>query len=605
MKLETQPLFGSLECLPLPKTYNDPDTAAIVYERDSLGRDIGTALAASAARRSGADITWLNRTYALAQQGTKQMLFAGVRCRASKAAASIVRDKWLAKQLLTRRGIKTSRGILPQNIIDVLRFQKEIDGPIVVKPRFGWGGDAVSVDLVNSKDIRWAYKDARRHGDVIVEEHIHHESEFRCMASAEECISVVGRLLPWVQGDGNSTVRSLIVKKNQVRETIPSTHHRPIPIDALTDSCLRGQSVSLDTVLDRGQSLIVRRVGGLSSGGEPYECFDLIDPNLLDFAVAAVRAIPGLNWAGLDIVITPGGEPSIVEINTSADICGSRFPWYGGPKRIEDFMYKLRLDATLPMKTTTPRFPPLTSTPKQLHFRDGAPLDKRYRLAALLRHHLASLGWSLDKKSDTIALATSPDGKETWLQGTSTTQDLNIARRAAERHEVVRRLFTHAGLSCPPAKKVRARSQIEHFRRTHGSDVDLIGPDLAWAGTKSLHLEATEEPQDIDFSENKAWTIQSAPAGKQYTAIASTKELLVLLGDHMLDYNEYAPLSALAVRAIRAVPELRWGAVDMVLPDGSDGREQLVLGIQLNPILAPNDRLLAGSLGDVLDYVVL
>lgn len=62
------------------------------------------------------------------------------------------------------------------------------------------------------------------------------------------------------------------------------------------------------------------------------------------------------------------------------------------------------------------------------------------------------------------------------------------------------------------------------------------------------------------------------------------------------------PLAAagqLAVQAVRAVPQLRWAVVDVVIPaDGDDHLPQTgaVQGLSLNPRLSAEDTVISGDL---------
>ncbi|QZY53121.1 hypothetical protein [Leucobacter tenebrionis] len=599
-----EPFYGSLEQLAPHHVYDDATTQAIVHQRDVLQRNIATVLIAEAAERQGARLKWIDENYVIAERDNKRLLLAGSRGRASRAAASLVTDKWLTKELLLRNHVSTARGILPQTLEDVLSFQQEINGPIVVKPRFGYGGKAVSVNLTEPSEIARAYEQARSQGDVVAEEYVQNVVEYRCVSSDTRCVSVVGRLLPWVLGDGVSTVRTLIQRKNEVRDTVPSTHKRHIPIDAETEACLANQSMTLDSVLPQGKTLIVRQVGGLTLGGEPFECSHLVDRSIQDFAVSAVKAIPGLNWAGVDVIITPSGDPYVVEINTSSDTLGSQFPWYGTRVSLADYMFEARIQAAPETQQTAPRFPALLASPRPLLSKQAIEAGRSYYLATLLRQRVPALGWKLDKKSDYIALATSPEGREVWLQGTSSTLDLNIARRAARIHGVVRALMELQAIPRPLSAEVRSISEVENFRGETQAPVSLVMPDQEWGGGKTVELEQGRPAQDLKMSGRHAWIAQMRPAGRRFLAIASPQEVLAVLGESSLTYSELALLSSLAVRTVRAVPELRWSAVDIVVLEQPTRFTQLVQGITVNPVITPSQKLLSGSLDDVLRFVL-
>ena len=596
-----RPFYGSLEELAPPHLYQDPSTAAIVDQRDRLGRNIATALMADEALAAGDGITWIDDTYALASHGSKRLLLAGSRNRASRAAASLVTDKWLTKELLLKGGVATAQGRLIKSAEEAIEFQQLLGRPIVVKPRFGYGGKAVAVNLVSPADISHAYQEAARHGDVVAEEYIENVVEFRCMASKSECVSVVGRILPWVSGDGQSSIGELIASKNQFRNTIPSTRDRLIPTDQETLACLAMNSRDLATVPSAGENVVVRKVGGLTSGGEPFECSNLVDAQVKDLAISAVRSIPGLNWAGVDVIVTATDDAYVVEINTSADTLGSRFPWYGTPVALQAHMYADRVQAAPDAGGGTPRFPAIRPHPRALTDLSIAASKREQPLAALLRRRIRAMGWRLERKSAYLELVTQPDQSSKWMQGTATTADLNIARRAAQRHQIVRGLLAVSSIPRPISTDATTLADVDSFRAAIDADIALVPHNKDWGSRAAVTVRRDEALPDLGKA--TAWTVQKRHEGQRVRVIATPNEVLAVFGEQQISYPQLALLASLAVRSVRAVPELRWAAVDIVILEKPARFSQLVEGISTNPLMPPHLRLLAGSLDDLVRYM--
>src|SRR5699024_10737598 len=111
-------------------------------------------------------------------------------------------------------------------------------------------------------------------------------------------------------------VQELIEEKNELRTSIPAVRKHKLPQDHHMDSTLAEQGLTRHSVLAVGQTAIVRNVGGLSSGGDSQEFTQGAGPAIRDIAVKAVRAIPGLYWAGVDVIVDQNtGEPCILEMN--------------------------------------------------------------------------------------------------------------------------------------------------------------------------------------------------------------------------------------------------------------------------------------------------
>ena len=58
------------------------------------------------------------------------------------------------------------------------------------------------------------------------------------------------------------------------------------------------QNYKLDDILEKGQELILRSPSNISAGGDSIDVTDEIHKEFKEIAISAVKAIPGIPYAG-------------------------------------------------------------------------------------------------------------------------------------------------------------------------------------------------------------------------------------------------------------------------------------------------------------------
>ena len=597
--------YSDLEDLGPPNLYEDEEVNNIIHQQENLGRNIANILQVERVKEYGADIVWLNGGWTLATHGGKKVLFNAYRGPESRLAASLASDKYLTNKILSRNQIATTQSRIVSSSEEVLQFHREISAPIVVKPRFSFGGKGVSLNLDDDDQIVEAFASAREFGEVIVEKHIHHTCEFRCMATSIECVSIMGRLKPWVMGNGTSTITELINAKNEVRNSILSTYKKPIPINSSAIACLADQGLTLDSILPIGKTAIIHSTAWLLAHGcEAFECFPISEDDsirkLAEVAVAAVRAIPGLNWAGIDIILTPEGEVSIIEVNVSADILAANFPHYGTPVSLASHLVQLRMKNAQKTPSSSPRFPVLLSEPKSVYSNSTHPR----LLSSLLMQNIRQLGWKTKAKSPYVALATNESGEGILLQNCRTAFDPDIAVRAADRHNVAYLLLEEQKIPRAQARFITSQAELLSFFSKQNVPIVILPFNTKWDSKEMYSLEADEDVKKFTMSSSRRWIVQARHPGRRYQVIATAHEALAVLGDEGLSWSELAEVASLAVYSIRAIPELRWASVEVVIPESKLQFNCIVEGINTNPSIEFGTSVLAGSLDDVCHFIL-
>jgi D-alanine-D-alanine ligase-like ATP-grasp enzyme len=102
-------------------------------------------------------------------------------------------------------------------------------------------------------------------------------------------------------GDGTSTIGQLIERQSRRRMAATGGESR-IPLDAETERALARAGVKLDTVLEAGRDLAVRKTANLHTGGTIHDVTDRVHPRLVDAACKIARTVE-IPVTGIDFMV--------------------------------------------------------------------------------------------------------------------------------------------------------------------------------------------------------------------------------------------------------------------------------------------------------------
>lgn len=571
-------------------------------------KQLGVAMLAVAAEAEGGTVHWLGRTLALIECRGKRLLSFRYRNHETSLGAVLVRDKVLTARILERAGVPTPETFLVRSADDAVRVASTVPGPVVIKPRFGVESIGVSTGLTTDDEVREAFRFARDNGSqVILQPHIHFTEELRIMASPEGAVAVNGRALPHVIGDGVSTIAQLIADKNRQRTLNPSLEKRPIPIDPLTHRQLSKLGLTVDSVPDLGARIIVRNVAGLSVGGDTIQALDETADDIKSAAANAVAAIPGLGWGGADVIIEDGTQrPLVIEINTQAAYGAALFPAYGEPNDVSAAAWAVRYEATAPEVTTAPEAVELSDTPVPAVLNQhlfGKSTSVPFR--QLFLDSLTRLPHPVTKPSLTVREVTTARGTILVTRTGLTAADRFVVEKVMKRHQWVSRILALRSLPQPPSATVATVTQLQRFVKDHPGDVTLRTAETAWRGPDTFRLSADEAAERSSLP-GTCW-VQSIPTGPRLRVLAShlkAHAVIVSQEQRSVSAETVQATGLLAVEAVRAVPELRWAAVDIVLAPVEGGTELLVEGLTTAPSFTHGDQIIAGGIDEFCQWIV-
>ncbi len=582
--------------------YDDAESAEVLRQVDQEGRALGPVVIARAAEKSGAQVTWLGSNDAIASKDGRRVLIDRYFCDESVVGTRVVRDKVLTKELLEAADVSVPAGDVVRSVAEAVDFAERLGAPIVIKPKSGNMGRGVTVNITNSEEIAQAFDHARGvFPEVLAEEYLE-GPEYRSHAGSGTFAGAFERVLPTVVGDGVSTIAELVDEKNRVRKLNPATNRHKIPLDEIADSYLARSGFSTQTVPEAGERVTVRNVNGITSGGDAWAYEPGSNPSLEHVTAAAVATIPGMNWGGVDSIVS-GASTYVMEVNANAAVAGEMFPGYGDRMDLAATLWQRMWDASAPDLTRAAITAPALHQPTAL--RDAVDVSfgesGEVRVEDAVRQHLLNLGYSIQTYG-VVFSATDPAGQMHWFAVGSNVHDLVRPRRLAMNYRNLRKVWRAAEVAMVRGKAVRTRQAFNEFSLARPGQRALVATDSPWGSHTHLHSEVHDDPPEVLQGERK-WFVQERPDGTRLRVFASPERVLAVVGKSTeVTPAQIESASTLAVQAIRAVPGLGWGSVEVVIPNpqqtGPRARA-LVEALAVRPYLYADDFLLAGDLNEV------
>ncbi len=232
--------------------------------------------------------------------------------RVGAVSFMLAQDKRLANGYLARYGFPVPRQIKVTDWKTALAFMKAVRS-VVVKPCREWGGRGVSVAVKTAPELARALERARRLSeDRVIEECVEGVGH-RLIFVDGRCVAAIVREPAVVTGNGTSTLRALIARRNAEARRVDASHR--IPLDAETRRALTAAGLTYASVPRAGESVQVRRTSNYHTGGSIRDITGAVSEPLLRLGrkVALLFEIPVL---GVDFLVEPRtGRAWIIEVS--------------------------------------------------------------------------------------------------------------------------------------------------------------------------------------------------------------------------------------------------------------------------------------------------
>lgn len=253
----------------------------------------------------------------------------------SKEAYEICDNKQLTKYCLEEAGVPVPKGeYFDGNVSDqeIIHYANRLGYPLVVKPVSENAGKGVFANIEcasHLQEVLTHVRDELRYRDILLEEHIDGD-DYRIYMVDNKVISAVKRVPANIIGDGIHTIQQLIDQKNEERKKNPVLYKLPIVIDMEVERSITKLGYHLNSVVKKGELVLLRSKSNISRGGDPIEVTDQLSESVKNIAVNASKAIPGLAQCGLDMMVNEKENKGVViEANTKPGLGVHLFPLIG------------------------------------------------------------------------------------------------------------------------------------------------------------------------------------------------------------------------------------------------------------------------------------
>ncbi|MEH1925584.1 ATP-binding protein [Nostoc sp.] len=286
-------------------------------------------------------------------------------------------DSHLDSEFTTRKDdckafLKTLGFPVPEgNIVffekEALATAREIGYPVAVKPVVGHKGIGVTADVQDSKELVSAYNRAlaaipeNQQTRIIVEKSIS-GSDFRLLCVNGRFVAATERRPASVVGDGYLTLAELIRQENRkpARLDTPTSPMSKIQIDEAMELYLEEQRLSLESVIEKGRTVYLRKVANLSAGGISIDATPTVHADNIILAQDIAQHFQ-LTCLGIDVITKSLAESwkssnfAILEINAAPGVLMHLKPSVGEsvdvPSHILETFFESGADARIPIIT--------------------------------------------------------------------------------------------------------------------------------------------------------------------------------------------------------------------------------------------------------------
>ena len=297
----------------------------------------------NAARRRGIPVRRLTEG-SLVQLGwgrKRERILAAASSRTSAVAEDIVQDKDLTRIVLNQVGLPVPKGRPVTSADDAWVAAQEIGVPVVIKPRDGNQGRAVSLNLFTREQINGAFESALAESDSVIIEKFAEGDDYRVLVVGKQFVAASRRKPAHVIGDGVRTIADLVMEVNldPRRSSDHAAALSKIRIDSVALSVLAEQGVTPDFVPAKGRQILIRRNANLSTGGTAVDVTDEVHPTLRAACIEAA-AVVGLDICGIDLMATDITAPlserngCIIELNARPGLRMHLYPSEGLPRDV-------------------------------------------------------------------------------------------------------------------------------------------------------------------------------------------------------------------------------------------------------------------------------
>lgn len=312
-------------------------------EAERLGPSTGSIVEEAASR----GIPWIRlNKYSLCQLGygaNQKRIQATVTSETSSIGVELACDKEDTKFLLEQAEVEVPKGDIIRRESSLEEACRYVGFPLVIKPVDGNHGRGITVDIQNYEEALIAFRNAKessKNGAIIVEKFITGR-DYRLLVINNKLVAAALRTPAHVIGDGKSTVQELvdIVNSDPRRGYGHENVLTQITVNELTKNIIKDAGYTLDSVIPKGEMLILKDTANLSTGGTAEDVTDIMHPENVEMAERISRIID-LDICGIDVMTTDISQPlsetggAVLEVNAGPGFRMHLAPTSGLPRNV-------------------------------------------------------------------------------------------------------------------------------------------------------------------------------------------------------------------------------------------------------------------------------
>ena len=257
----------------------------------------------------------------------------------------MMENKVVTKKVLRAAGIRVPDGNEYHDPTAALSaFPYFQNRAIVIKPKSTNFGLGITILKENSDESRYqkAIDIAFQHDSTVLVESFVSGKEYRIFLINQEVVGILHRVPANVTGDGTSTIRELVQKKNT--DVLRGKGYRKplekIALGAEETMFLEMQGLSFDSVPDNQETIYLRENSNISTGGDSLDFTDDMHISYREIAQKAAQALD-VKITGLDMMIDDISQPAteenyaIIEMNFNPAIHIHCHPYRGQNRHLD------------------------------------------------------------------------------------------------------------------------------------------------------------------------------------------------------------------------------------------------------------------------------
>lgn len=284
-----------------------------VIQQKKSGVSVKSAVMEFAAQEKGLEIDRIDSSLILVNTSKgAPLVFRNMYGSYASAPGRFLCDrKHYVRQILGQAGLS----VVPSRIFrrgqrgSAWKYALSLGLPVVLKPPSMSRGRGVTTSITTEQEFRAAWRKVisavhnPERARFIVEKHIYGE-DIRFFVVGDTVVSATHKKRAFVTGDGQSTIEQLIERKNVARRVNTYLGRYLIPTDQHALDHMTDMGHTLESIPNDGDEITLRSTSTLAHGGDSIDITDQVHESLNVEAIKAVKSIPGIQYAGVDIIAT-------------------------------------------------------------------------------------------------------------------------------------------------------------------------------------------------------------------------------------------------------------------------------------------------------------